>query len=594
MSQSNEGYLLKDLVEEKDVLEKAPYLSEYPRPQFQRNSYLSLNGIWDFALSKKDVPPEEYFDKVNVPFAVESPLSSVNKLVEPDDFLFYHRIITLPKGFTDGKEFLLLHFEGVDQSCEVYLDEHLVAKHVGGYTPFTVILSADIPEEFSLTVKVKDGTDSSYHQRGKQVLKPSGWFYTSSSGIYKPVWIEAVNQNYLEGVKFTPDFDNKSVKILLSSKEKQPVTMTLEGKEIPFTTNEEKTFPLTDFHPWTTEDPYLYPVAFKTEEDEVSSYFGMRKIELREVDGFKRIFFNNKPLFLSGLLDQGYYFLGNLTPVRYEDYRFDIQKAKEAGFNLLRVHVKTELPMFYYYADKLGMLILQDFPCGGTPYDFYSVVKPRFFSWLSEKNIPLAKVGRKDKEGRDEFTSEVKEYLSMTYNNPSVIAYTIFNEGWGEFEPSKFYEYCKKEDPTRLYDSSSGWYEAKESDFCSIHTYSLPGKKRKNRYQHCFALTEIGGRGLRIEENSYFAKFYGHGKDKTKEELTKHVKSLYEEDILPQIASQGLSLVVYTQLGDCETEMNGLFTFDRKVEKIDSSLLVDINKKLQDEYQHCLQKGEAR
>ena len=580
----NNGYLEKDLVSLEDVFSKGPYLAEYPRPQFKRDSYLSLNGAWDIVISQKDVLPLSYPEKVNVPFALESPLSGVNHLVEPDEILFYHKIVSLEEDFIKDSDTLLLHFEGVDQEAEVYIDNNKVGEHIGGYTPFTIELSSSLPSQFSLVVKVKDKTDSSYHQRGKQVLNPSGWFYSSSSGIYKPVWIEAVKKGYLKSVKFTPDYNKKSIKVKVESDSSSPVHMSLEGREVLLESDVEKEIPLLSFHPWSTEDPYLYPVTLSNDVDQVETYFGMRKMEIREVDGFKRLYFNDKPLFLTGLLDQGYYFLGNLTPQSYEDYKFDILKSKEAGFNFLRIHVKSELPMFYYYADKLGILLLQDFPCGGEPYDFVSVVKPRFH-YFSEKDIPLKKVGRENPDGQKEFESEVKEYLSLTYNNPSVIAYTIFNEGWGEFRPSYFYDLCKSIDPTRLYDSSSGWYEADKSDFFSIHTYSIPDMKRKNRYQRCFALTEIGGVGYKVEDHTYFPKFYGHGKVKSQEELEKKVKDLYEKKVLPQIKEYGLSMVVYTQLGDCETELNGLFTFDRKVEKINPALFKKLNEELQDEYQ---------
>lgn len=240
--------------------------------------------------------------------------------------------------------------------------------------------------------------------------------------------------------------------------------------------------------------------------------------------------------------------------------------------------------MFYYYADKEGLLLLQDFPNGGKPYDFVASVAPRTFTFLSkEKKIPLKKLGREDEEGKEEFRNEAKEYLEMTYNNPSVIMYTIFNEGWGEFEPSALYDLCKKIDPTRLYDSASGWYDADKSDFFSIHTYSIPDMKRVDKKKRCFIISEMGGVSYKVPEHSYYEKEYGHGKAKSKEELTKRVEELYLKKMLKQIKGLGLNATIYTELSDCETEYNGLLTYDRKVQKVDSSVLKKLNEQLYQE-----------
>jgi beta-galactosidase/beta-glucuronidase len=573
----NKGFLFRDREQVKPFEKRLPLL-EYPRPQLRRDSYFSLNGEWELAISKKEEIPSEFPLKVNVPYAVESALSGVNHLLEPDEYLFYRKKVTLPEGFR--KEKILLHFDGVDQECEVYINGLLVKKHVSGYTPFEIELPFGVSDKFELIVKVKDESDASYHSRGKQVLKPFWYNYTSSSGIYKPVWVESVYRNYIQSVRFTPLFDKQMVAVKIMTKNKTYAKIKIGKVIYRIDTNAENYLPVVDFHPWSVEDPYLYPVSIETECDAVTSYFGMRVVEIKEENGFKHIYLNHKPVFMSGLLDQGYYFISNLTPRSYKDYEDDIKATKLMGFNTLRVHIKTECEYFYYLADKLGMLLIQDFPCGGEHYSFYRIGIPRVLNFMNqEKHINYKNMGRLNETGRAEFEEEAKEYLSLYYNHPSVVIYTIFNEGWGEFDPSRIYHELKELDPTRLYDTASGWYDA-DSDFFSIHTYSFPKMKRKNKKKRVFVISEMGGCSLKDHDHSYFEGFFGHGKCKTKKELEEKISKLYLKDILPQIERDGLNMAIYTELADCETEYNGLLTYDRKVTKIDPTLMKKLNSDL--------------
>lgn len=581
----NEGYLFKDTEKARLDADFVP-LAEYPRMNLKRDSYLNLDGMWDFSIGKSEELPKVYVDKSMVPFAVESAYSMIGKLVEPDDVLFYHKDVSLPKDFRKDKT--ILHFEGVDQICEVYVDGRKIACHTGGFTPFDVVLPNDVKDTFSLVLKVKDYTDASYHTRGKQVLSVTGYFYSSSSGVYKPIWMESVKEDYIQDVKFTPDYDNRKIKVFIKTPRDGKAVLTLHSREYSLNTNVEESISLLDdFHPWSLQDPYLYDVKIRHGEDVVSSYFGMRKIEIKDVKGHKRIFLNDEPIFLSGLLDQGYYFIGNYTPKSYDEYLFDIKKTKEMGFNCLRVHIKTELDRFYYECDRLGMLLIQDFPCGGDSYSFFWSVIPRLLPSLTEKNLTYKRTERKSKEGREEFLEECHEYLRMYHNHPSVIIYSIFNEGWGEFDPSKIYHELRQMEHTKLFDTASGWYDA-DSDFYSIHTYTQPDKRRVDKKGRCFIISEMGGASLKIEGHSYFEGFFGHGKAKSKEELTKKYKELFEKKIKPQIGKYGLNMTIYTELSDCETEYNGLLTYDRKVEKIDSSVLYDVNQELYSEFNDCI------
>jgi hypothetical protein len=575
----NQGYLYP--VDSKDLanLPIIP-LQEYPRPNLKRNSYLCLNGSWDFEISKSSVIPASFTRRILVPFAVESKVSGVEKLVEPDDYLYYRREVTLPEGFV--KKHLLLHFDGVDQTCDVYLNDEKVFSHVGGYTKFTVEVPLGLAPHFTLTLRVRDVTDQSYHERGKQRLVPNGWFYTSSSGIYFPVWMESVGSNYVEQVFFRPNYDEKNVAVRIVSPREEKARITIGKDSFAIKTNQEAIIPLYPFRAWSPKDPYLYPVTIKLKEDEVSSYFGVRKIEIRLVKGYQQIFLNDEKIFLTGLLDQGYFYPSNLTPFDYADYIRDVHNAKALGFNVLRKHIKIEEDLFYYECDKQGMLVIQDFPCGGTPYRFWNVVKPRLFDNTNDYSLikGYKYLSRQDEAGRKEFDHECQQWTDSLMNYPSIIIYTIFNEGWGEFDPREHYLSLKAKDPSRLYDSASGWYISEYSDFYSIHAYDFTHHERKSKYGHPFMLSEIGGIALKISDHFYFPKVYGHHTCKTRKALSRKYQHLYEKDIIPLKKKGCLVGAIYTQLSDCETEANGLFTFDRKVLKIDARLLRKINAEL--------------
>lgn len=583
MSKKNKGLLFPNYKDIKVDLNEVP-LNQYPRKQLERDSFMCLNGAWDFTISKSEEIPTSFDKKIMVPFAIESAYSNINHLIEEDDILYYHKVVKLEKSFV--KDEIILHFEGVDQYCEVYINSQLVCKHSGGFTPFSITLK-DIKDEFDIVLKVKDSTNNSYHSRGKQTFNITGYFYSSSSGIYKTVWLESINSDYVKDVIYTPNYDEKTLKVNVVTDKDDKCKIYINDKKYDISTNKDEIISLSDdFHPWSNESPYLYDVKIKYHKDEVKSYFGVRKIEIKEINGFKRICLNDKPVFISGLLDQGYYYIGNYTPKSYDEYLFDIQKTKEMGFNCLRKHIKTEMDMFYYYCDKQGILLIQDFPNGGGNYSFYQTVKARVLTFLTEKNINYKKMARTSKEGRDEFVNETYEYLKMYHNHPSILIYTIFNEGWGQFDSSKIYHDLKSKEDTKLFDTASGWYDA-DSDFYSIHTYTLPDMKRRDKRHRPFIISEMGGMSLKIENHSVYDGIFGHGIVKSKEELTDKYVKLYQDKILKQISLYGLNMTIYTELADCETEYNGIFTFDRQVQKIDTKILKDINESLYKEIDKC-------
>lgn len=566
----NKGHLYQ--TDYKADFESVP-LKEYPRPNLVRDSYLSLNGKWDYKVSKDKKLPKSYQGFINVPYAIESPLSGVNHLLEPDEYIFYKRTVNLDESFK-GKE-IIIHFDGVDQIADVFIDSKNVFSHSGGYSAFEVHLK--YVESFELVVRVKDVTDSLYYERGKQVLNPTGWFYSSSSGIYKPVWIEGVSSNYVQEVLIRSYPDEKEISVYVKTSVAGIVTLKIGDLTRTISTDKKEVIKFDSIHLWSPDDPFLYQVEVSSPFDKVSTYFAFRKIEIKEdKKGFKRIYLNGEKIFISGLLNQGYYYLGNLTPRSYKDYEDDISKTKELGFNCLRVHIKIENQMFYYLADKLGMLLIQDFPCGGRPYKFVNVVAPRIFTFLNEKNITYKKLGREDEQGRKDFVNLAFEIVHKYLFHPSIIIYTIFNEGWGEFEPSKLYKALKRRYPSVLFDTASGWYDA-ESDFYSIHTYTFPKMNRRDKKKRAFIISEMGGMGLKVKDHSYFEGFFSHGPCKDEHKLNMKFDSLYKRDILPMIKKRGLNMTIYTELCDCESEYNGILTFDREVLKLEKMRVKHVN-----------------
>lgn len=557
-------------------------LSEHPRPSFRRNSYLTLNGKWDLKIINEETEETVYNGPVMVPYAVESPLSGVNHFLKPDERLIYTREVTFDPDFNEGR--MVLHFEGVDQEAWVYVNNILLSHHVSGYMPFEIELPlAKGVSSFFLRVEVKDVTDASYHTRGKQTLGTTRlpFLYSSSSGIVFPVYLESTPVNYIKSLLIRTDFDKESVIVNINASEDGIVKLQFGEEEFPVPSNKETTLKIKDFHPWSKEDPYLYPLVLTFKNDVVYSYFGLRKIEIKEdQDGKKRLFLNNKPLFLSGLLDQGYYYLGNLTPKSYEDYMKDIDNVLRAGFNCLRKHVKYEIDRFYYLCDKAGLLLIQDFPNGGSSYNFLAIALPRPFPFLKEKQMNINLLGRKDEEGKKEFEMESRKALERLSLHPSILIYTIFNEGWGEFSPSFFYHQFKTLDQGQhLFDTASGWYDA-DSDFYSIHTYTFPNLPRRDKKKRAFLISECGGIGFKIESYAEFNGYFGHSNARSAFDLEKKFTDLYLEKLLPQIKKRGLNGIIYTEVSDCETEYNGLWTFDRQIIKIKESRIKEINDRL--------------
>lgn len=563
-------------------------LSEYPRPLLKRDSYFSLNGDWDLCITK-DPNNIEFNKHCMVPYAVESPLSGVNHLLDADEYLIYKKHVVLPLKFV--KDHLILHFEGVDQICDVYINDQKIGSHIGGYTKFQFnIENYIVTNEFDIFVVVKDESDTSFHSIGKQKLKRGGIFYTTTSGIYKPVWLESVNDAYIKDIIYTTLYDKGCMRIRLNASIDGTCKVKIDNQEFLMNTNQETLFKPEKFIPWEPNNPYLYKVEIEFLDDKVESYFALRKVEIKTAfDGYKRLYLNNKPIFIKGVLDQGYYFLGNLTPSTYEDYSNEIKNLKFLGYNTIRKHIKTEIDLFYYYCDKLGMLVIQDFINGGEKVSKKATFLPGLIpSYKGRKDNKSYKTyGRNNAQGQTEWINESKIIQKELFNHPSIIIYTIFNEGWGQFDSVKNYSRFKDNDPTRLYDTTSGWVDFGKSDFLSIHNYFYKNKIHKDRFDldRPQFLSEYGGYGLYLKDHFYGTKPFGYRRYKTIEELTNHFVSLHNKYIIPLI-EKGLMGTIYTQVSDVEDEINGLYTFDRKVLKIDADSIREINTKIDEVYKN--------
>jgi len=556
-----------------ETLNRENPLSEYPRPQFVRNSYINLNGKWKCEFSKSKKLPNEFNTDIIVPFSPETPLSGVSRVLSPDEYLHYEKKFELPENFNKGRIFI--HFGAVDQIATVYLNGTEIGTHKGGYTPFTFELTDYIKQDENvLNVTVKDYSDTKEYSKGKQKFKRGGIWYSPQSGIWQTVWLESTPAQFLERVKITPDYDNEQVNFEFFGTD-DVITRIYDGENLIAETK-ETTVKIPDFKSWSPESPFLYDVKFQACGETISSYFGMRKFSVGEDEnGIKRLFLNNKPYFHNGLLDQGYYPDGFLTPPSNEAMEFDVKKMKELGFNMLRKHIKVEPLLWYHYCDVNGILVWQDMVNGGGQYGLEISVLPFIGVNLDDTNYKTFK--RTDKEARELYYQELKETVDYLYNCPCIALWVPFNEGWGQFDSKIAYDMLKKMDPSRTVDSTSGWHDRGHSDVISKHIYFTPIKvKAGNRP---YVLSEFGGYSQKIEGHTFNNKMFGYKIYKSKETLTKAYKCTFEKTIIPQI-KDGLAATVYTQVTDVEDELNGILTYDRKVVKIDEATIKDINRRV--------------
>jgi len=497
----------------------------YPRPQLRRKEWQSLDGEW---LCNGE--------RVNVPGC------QVEELLGYEKTFTFHRF----------RKVVLLHFGAADQMARVYLNNIYLGEHTGGYLPFEFDISGFAVEgENTLRVIVKDTLDHTYPY-GKQRRDHGGMWYTPVSGIWQSVWIEQVPERYIKSVRITPDLTGADLEILIA--DGGTVRMRKERLVIEA--------PVL----WTPEEPKLYTRTITEGEDRAEIYFALRKIDIRCIDGVNRVCLNGKPVFLHGILDQGYFYPGLFCPEAEDAYEKDVAFVKRLGFNMIRKHIKIEPEEFYYQCDRQGILVLQDMVNSG---------EYRFFRDTVLGTLGVRLSDRKEKDARmTVFEDHSKKTLEHLYNHPCVIAYTIFNEGWGQFNSDEMYEKLKALDPSRLYDSASGWFRQEKSDFDSEHIYFRLKKLKPEKRP--LLISECGGYSLNLGDRK---NSYGYGKCHSREGLTRRIEALYEKMILPAIPA-GCCGAVYTQLSDIEDEINGLITFDRKTVKAEEQKMAELGKKL--------------
>lgn len=587
-------------------LDRDHVLEEYPRPLLMREDYQILNGWWDYAFTIDYKQPQQYEGRILVPFSPETALSGVGRQLKPDEYLWYRRNFDLPGWDREkGQNRILLHFGAVDQSCEVRINGHKVKRHTGGYLPFEVDISRYAQESANeLIVAVKDLSDTSYHSKGKQKLNAGGMFYTAQSGIWQTVWLEKVPETYIKEIKTVPDIEKKIIRIKVSSsystdkknvdklsrnlpieikirkpglypdpvvKPSQISTEDMLETAVLAVSDKWIEIPIESISLWNCETPYLYYFEVKLGDDRAISYFAMRKfsLETKVHEEFLRICLNGEVQFQNGVLDQGYWPESLYTPPSDAAMIFDIQEMKKTGFNMVRKHLKIEPQRWYYHCDRLGIVVWQDMVNGGSYYKHWFVTYgATLLSWL---RIPMRDVyprllSREAKAGRLEFIREMKETIRLLGNHPSIAAWVIFNEGWGQFQTEDMTRIVRRLDPNRLIDQASGWFDQGGGDFSSLHNYFFKLFIRPER-ERASVLSEFGGYSYREPGHCAKEKLYGYGICKNKKDLEKRFLERWSgvRNLIPQ----GLSASIYTQWTDVEEEINGVFTYDREVRKIE-------------------------
>ncbi len=540
----------------------------YPRPQMKRDSYLCLNGHWDFTVSEQSALPAQYDKTILVPFCPESLLSGIHTHFPDGNYLFYRRFFSLPEGFFRGR--VLLHFGAVDQITKIYVNQKEISVHTGGYDAFTVDITEHLLPENELTVCVLDDLRDTTLPYGKQTLTRGGMWYTPVSGIWQSVWLESVPLTYIEALDIRAD-DTKAVIAVTPA---QPGKVVFFGKSYPLQDGRAEIVPENP-NLWSPENPHLYDFAVETDTDRVESYFALRKIDIQTVGGYPRLRLNGRPYFFHGLLDQGYYPDGIFTPATAECYANDILEMKRLGFNMLRKHIKVEPEVFYYLCDKLGMAVFQDMVNNGD----YAYVRDTVMPTLGIQKRPDKRM-HKNPAARKAFLDGMEATVNQLKNHPCILYWTIFNEGWGQFDSAGAYEKLRALDSSRIIDSTSGWFRRKATDVQSLHIYFTPWSWLK-ACDKPLVLSEFGGYCYGVPGHIFNPeKSYGYKACTTQEEFQAALEELYRKRVIPA-AEKGLCAAVYTQVSDVEDEINGLLTYDRKVCKAEETTMRAIALELQ-------------
>lgn len=568
-------------------------LPEYPRPQLVRGNWQNLNGLWDYAITdgKPGDEPSRYQGEILVPFAIESALSGVGKRVGKDHSLWYRKEISIDKNL-QGQN-ILLHFGAVDWLAEVYVNGQKAGSHEGGYDPFSFDITPYLKKggKQEIVVGVWDPSNEGPQPNGKQVVNPHGIWYTPVTGIWQTVWLEAVPDTYLASTKHTvlPEYKALMVETRVEGAQdgdRLRITASADGKKVneSWTGGQDGKTLLTIADPvyWSPDNPFLYDLKFEVIRngkviDQAESYFAYRKISMeKDSEGIQRMMLNDEFVFQYGPLDQGWWPDGLYTAPTDEALRYDVEKTKAMGFNMIRKHIKVEPARWYRHCDELGILVWQDMPSGDLGGNH----------WDMRPGLTTARNHDKERSPESEaiFRKEWKAIMDALHNFPSIVVWVPFNEAWGQFKTTEITEWTQQYDPSRLVNSASGGNFFKTGHIMDIHNYPDAMMPRPELFgaDQILVLGEYGGLGLPVENHTWQEKDnWGYQSFKNPQELTDRYRGLIDD--LSRLIPLGLSAAVYTQTTDVEIETNGLMTYDRKVNKMGEEELSKINQKL---YEH--------
>jgi len=569
-----------------DSVNPAKVLPEYPRPQMKRTEWQNLNGLWQYAVlpnAEADNMPSSFQGNILVPFAVESALSGVGKTVGKDSTLWYKKSFNITSN-RKGKK-ILLHFGAVDWRSDVYINGTKVGTHEGGFDPFTIDITSALTKgaQQQIAVRVWDPTDDGPQPRGKQVKHPQGIWYTPVTGIWQTVWLEAVPETYVVSTKQTPDLDSKSITVNTSVQNILPgdlinVSVWKGNEKLTEKSSADTNAILTINNPeeWSPYHPFLYDLKIAIVRkgkvvDEVKTYFAMRKISIApDAHGIQKMLLNNNFLFEFGPLDQGWWPDGLYTAPTDDALKFDIEKTKEMGFNMIRKHIKVEPARWYYYCDSIGMLVWQDMPSGDLGNH-----------WENRPGV-LGRATDKDRTAESEgyYRKEWNLIIDALYNFPCIVSWQPFNEAWGQFKTIEITKWTMQKDPTRLVNSASGGNFYTVGHVIDLHSYPDPAMPRPDLFGAKEALVcgEFGGLGFQVDGHMWQQKNWGYQSFGTSDSLFMRYTTLIDK--LEYLIKNGLSAAVYTQTTDVEGEMNGFMTYDRKVMKMPIDKLKATNEKL--------------